>query len=100
MLPACLPDMTNYDFDAWLISVRHFLCTRAKMQMVASDRARRENVPGHIPFCKRYNCTLLVYIFIYDRMVIDKKRAFMSGVSYGAVKRFELRNEKCQGREK
>ena len=21
---ACLPDMTNYDFDAWLISARHF----------------------------------------------------------------------------
>ncbi|RGE11874.1 hypothetical protein DXB03_13255, partial [Lachnospiraceae bacterium OF11-28] len=37
---------------------------------------------------------------IHDRMVIDKKLAFMSGVSYGTVKRFELRNEKCQGREK
>jgi len=43
---------------------------------------------------------LLVYISIYDRIVIDKKHAFMSGVSYGAVKRFELRNGKCQGREK
>ncbi|MDR3781272.1 MAG: hypothetical protein Q3Y15_10060, partial [Candidatus Copromonas sp.] len=37
---------------------------------------------------------------IHDRMVIDKKLAFMSGVSYGTVKRFELGNEKCQGREK
>ena len=76
------------------------MSTRAKMQIVASDRARRENVLRHIPFCKRYNCMLLVYISIYDRMLIDKKRAFMSGVSYGAVKRFELRNGKCQGREK
>ncbi len=47
--------MTNYDFDAWLISVRHYLCTRAKMQMVASDRARRENVPGYILFIERIN---------------------------------------------
>ena len=76
------------------------MCTRVKMQIVSSDRARRENVLRHIPFCKRYNCMLLVYISIYDRMVIDKKLAFMSGVSYGALKRFELRNEKCQGREK
>ena len=74
--------------------------TRAKMQIVASDRARRENLPRHILLYKRYSCTLLVYVSIYDRMVIDKKLAFMSGVSYGAVKRFELRNEKCQGREK
>ena len=74
--------------------------TRAKMQIVANDRARRENVPRHILLYKRYSCTLLVYVSIYDRMVIDKKLAFMSGVSYGALKRFELRNEKCQGREK
>ncbi len=74
--------------------------TRAKMQIVASDRARRENLPRHILLYKRYSCTLLVYVSIYDRMVIDKKLAFMSGVSYGALKRFELRNEKCQGREK
>ena len=76
------------------------MCTRAKMQIVASDRARRENLPRHILLYKRYSCTLLVYVSIYDRMVIDKKLAFMSGVSYGALKRFELRNEKCQGREK
>ena len=76
------------------------MSTRAKMQIVASDRARRENVLRHILLYKRYNCTLLVYISIYDRMLIDKKRAFMSGVSYGAIKRFELRNGKCQGREK
>ena len=25
--------------------------TRAKMKVVAGDRARRENVPRHIPFC-------------------------------------------------
>ena len=74
--------------------------TRTKMQIVASDRARRENLPRHILLYKRYSCTLLVYVSIYDRMVIDKKLAFMSGVSYGALKRFELRNEKCQGREK
>ena len=74
--------------------------TRAKMQIVASDRARRENLPRHILLYKRYSCTLLVYVSIYDRMVIDKKLAFMSGVSSGALKRFELRNEKCQGREK
>ena len=76
------------------------LSTRAKMQIVASARARRENVPRQILLYKRYSCTLLVYASIYDRMVIDKKLAFMSGVSYGALKRFELRNEKCQGREK
>jgi len=76
------------------------MSTRAKMQIVASDRARRENLPRHILLYKRYSCTLLVYVSIYDRMVIDKKLAFMSGVSYGALKRFELRNEKCQGREK
>ena len=76
------------------------MSTRAKMQIVASDRARRENVPRHILLYKRYSCTLLVYVSIYDRMVIDKKLAFMSGVSYGAVKRFELRNGKWQGREK
>ena len=76
------------------------MSTRAKMQIVASDRARRENLPRHILLYKRYSCTLLVYVSIYDRMVIDKKLAFMSGVSYGAVKRFELRNGKCQGREK
>ena len=73
---------------------------RSKMQIVASARARRENVPRHILLYKRHSCTLLVYVSIYDRMVIDKKLAFMSGVSYGALKRFELRNEKCQGREK
>ena len=74
--------------------------TRAKMQIVASACAWRENVPRHILLYKRYSCTLLVYVSIYDRMVIDKKLAFMSGVSYGAVKIFELGNEKCQGREK
>ena len=74
--------------------------TRAKQKHVASDRARRPNVPRQILLYKRYSCTLLVYVSIYDRMVIDKKLAFMSGVSYGAVKRFELRNGKCQGREK
>ena len=74
--------------------------TRAKKKYVASDRARRKNVPRQILLYKRYSCTLLVYVSIYDRMVIDKKLAFMSGVSYGAVKKFELRNGKCQGREK
>ena len=74
--------------------------TRAKMQIVTSARARRENVLRQILLYKRYSCTLLVYVSIYDRMVIDKKLAFMSGVSYGAVKIFELGNEKCQGREK
>ena len=74
--------------------------TRAKMQIVTSACAWGENVPRHILLYKRYSCTLLVYVSIYDRMVIDKKLAFMSDVSYGALKRFELRNEKCQGREK
>ena len=74
--------------------------TRAKMQIVASACAWRENVPRHILLYKRYSYTLLVYVSIYDRMVIDKKLAFMSGVSYGALKRFELRNRKCQKRER
>ena len=35
--------------------------TRAKMQIVASACAWRENVPRQILLYKRYSCTLLVY---------------------------------------
>ena len=43
VLPACLPDMTNYDFDAWLISVRHFTkkgSTACSSDMTKENRCR------------------------------------------------------------
>ena len=41
--------------------------TRAKMQIVASDRARRENVPKHILFLHE-SC---IRRFMQDRMMSD-----------------------------
>jgi hypothetical protein len=41
VLPACLPDMTNYDFDAWLISVRHFYVKRKDQQHAARYDKRK-----------------------------------------------------------
>ena len=38
-----------------------FLCTRVKMQIIASDRARRENVPRYI---------LFAIVFPYSRLLV------------------------------
>ena len=62
------------------------MSTRAKMQLVAIDRARRENLQRHILLYKRYSCTYMVYVSIYDRLEIAKRLAFMNGVSDGDLK--------------
>ena len=53
--------------------------TRAKKKHVAGDRARRENVPGHILSCvrARQNFACLVVIFMefeYNKSVIIKHK--------------------------